>query len=254
MKVTEEKKFKLDQVSVRLKLFEDTPLYSTQEITSPRRAVEVMKNMMMELDREYIAIVNLDNGGRPINFNIAAQGTLNSCQITMRELLKSAILANSAKFLLLHNHPGYRIEKPKPSREDDITTLRVMLAGEFMGIPLMDHVIVAGGTGACYSYKTEYGDKFNITDFGKCIGADGIEGVFKEPVQEYNGKAPEKKEEIGDPGPKRVEKTSGKRVNPEERPSVREMMRSRKKEKDAEEQNAPDISDIFRSFSEKIGL
>lgn len=42
----EEKQYELKQVSVRLKLCEETPLYSTEQIDSPRRAIEVMKDMM----------------------------------------------------------------------------------------------------------------------------------------------------------------------------------------------------------------
>lgn len=193
----EEKKYELKQVGVRLRLCEESPLYSTQEINSPRRAVEVMKELMMQLDRENIALIHVDNGGRPISFTISNIGNLNSCQFTLRELFKSAILQNSAQILIMHNHPGYRTEKPKPSREDDITTLRVMLAGEFMGIPLMDHVIVSGGTGSCYSYKAEYGERFNVEDFQKCFGENGIEGMLRESKCEYM-KAPEYK-----PGGKR---------------------------------------------------
>lgn len=82
---------------------------------------------------------------------------------------------------MLHNHPGYRAEKPKPSREDDCSTLRVMIAADFMGIPLRDHIIVSGGTGSCYSYRTEYGDKFNPMDMGKLFGEGGLDAVFAEP-------------------------------------------------------------------------
>ena len=94
---------------------------------------------------------------------------------------------------MLHNHPGYRAEKPKPSREDDCSTLRVMIAADFMGIPLRDHIIVSGGTGSCYSYRTEYGDKFNLVEFGKLIGINEIDGMINEPASCYQ-----------DFGPKRV--------------------------------------------------
>ena len=66
MRMAEEKKYKLEQVSVRLKLCEEAPLYSTEQIDTPRRAIDVMKDMLRQLDREYVCIVNLDNGGHPI--------------------------------------------------------------------------------------------------------------------------------------------------------------------------------------------
>ena len=55
-----EKTYKLEQVSVRLKLMEEAPLYSTSQINTPKRAVEIMCDMMKSLDRENVCVVNLD--------------------------------------------------------------------------------------------------------------------------------------------------------------------------------------------------
>jgi len=236
--MTEEKKYKLDQVSVRLKLCEETPLYSTEAIDSPRKAIDVMKNMMMELDREYVCIVNIDNGGRPINFNVVSIGSVNAAPFTLREILKAAILANTSSILMLHNHPGYRAEKPKPSREDDCSTLRVMIAADFMGIPLRDHIIVSGGTGSCYSYRTEYGDKFNPMDMGKLLGEGGLDAVFAEPDRSKEYKPLAKVEELEEQNYNQIDNVLNntkpvKAVRPEYRPSVIERMKAGKKELDA---------------------
>ena len=166
----EEKKYKLDQVSVRLRLCEETPLYSTEQIDTPRRAIEVMKDMLRQLDREYVCVVNLDNGNRPINFNIVSMGSINASIVSMRELLKSAILSNSSSILLMHNHPSYRTEKPKPSPEDNMTTLKVMIATDLLGMTLQDHIIVSGGTGSIYSYRTELRDRFSIDGLREIVG------------------------------------------------------------------------------------
>ena len=42
----ENERYVLNQVSVRLKLQEEAPLYSTTQIDTPQRAIEVMKDMM----------------------------------------------------------------------------------------------------------------------------------------------------------------------------------------------------------------
>jgi len=236
--MTEEKKYKLEQVSVRLKLCEEPPLYSTEAINSPRSAVNVMKDMLRELDREYVCIVNLDNGGRPINFNVVSIGSINSAPVTMRELFKSAILTNASALLLLHNHPGYRTEKPKPSREDDFTTLRVMVAAEFMSIPLRDHVIVAGGTGTCYSYRHEYGDKFNPAEFGKLIGINEIEGMLNEPSSEYQ-----------DFGPKRVMEPGNE--DKSDQPQTPDDYKPLAKVEELEEQNYNQIDNVLNNTKSK---
>ncbi len=234
----EEKKYKLDQVSVRIKLCEETPLYSTEAIDSPRKAIDVMKNMMMELDREYVCIVNIDNGGRPINFNVVSIGSVNAAPFTLREILKAAILANASSILMLHNHPGYRAEKPKPSREDDCSTLRVMIAADFMGIPLRDHIIVSGGTGSCYSYRTEYGGKFNHVEFGKLIGINEIDGMINEPASCYQ-----------DFGPKRV--MEFRNEDKSDQPQVTDDYKPLAKVEELEEQNYNQIDNVLNNTKTK---
>ena len=64
--------YELKQVTVRLKLCEDTPLYSEQKLTDSQKAVDVMAHALAEMDREYCCVVNLDAQKRPINFNVVS--------------------------------------------------------------------------------------------------------------------------------------------------------------------------------------
>ena len=235
--MTEEKKYKLDQVSVRLKLCEETPLYSTEQINSPRRAIEVMKGMIRQLDREYVCIVNLDNGNRPINFNIVSIGSINVSIVTMRELLKSSILSNASSLIMLHSHPSYRLEKPEPSPEDHLTTLNVMIATDLLGIKLQDHVIVSGGIGTTYSYRTELKDKFSIEGLRDIVESQNNKSVLlSESRLDY--KPLDKVEELEEQNYNQIDNVlnntkPGKAVKPEDRPSVIERMKAGKKELDA---------------------
>ncbi len=61
-----------------------------------------------------------------------------------------AIKESAAKIVLIHNHPS---GDPTPSRADIEITHRVSKAGEIVGIPLVDHIII-GGT-AYYSFAEE---------------------------------------------------------------------------------------------------
>ena len=176
------KTYKLEQVSVRLKLMEEAPLYSTEKIDSPEKAIEVMRDMMKNLDRENVCVVNLDGASHPINFNVVSIGSINSSELAMRELFKTAILSNTSNILLLHNHPSSSIT---PSKNDHAVTARVMMAAQMMGIPLVDHIIVAGGTGEYFSYKKELKGFFGIDGVKALLRANGIEGVFAEPVVQY---------------------------------------------------------------------
>ena len=54
--------------------------------------------------------------------------------------MQAAILVNAASIVLVHNHPS---GDPSPSAEDSAITERVTACGQLLGIPLLDHVIVA---------------------------------------------------------------------------------------------------------------
>jgi len=198
------KEYKLEQVSVRLKLMEEAPLYSTDKIDTPDRAIEIMSDMMKSLDREHVCVVNLDGASHPINFNVVSMGSINMSPVVMSEVFKTAILSNATRILLLHNHPSSNIT---PSKEDHAVTAKVMMASMLMGIPLVDHIIVGGGTGEYFSYKKELRGMFNAEGMQTLLKTNGIEGVFAEPAVEYESG----KRDIPDLGPKRVEngKTEG---------------------------------------------
>ena len=55
--------------------------------------------------------------------------------------METALKKRASAVILAHNHPdGFAI----PSREDDIATKQIYSSLELVGIPLVDHIIVAG--------------------------------------------------------------------------------------------------------------
>ena len=54
-----------------------------------------------------------------------------------------AMQYNAASVVLVHNHPS---GDPEPSREDILLTKQIVKAGEIMGIPVLDHIIIGDGT------------------------------------------------------------------------------------------------------------
>ncbi len=66
-------------------------------------------------------------------------GTVESSVVHPRDVFKEAVQALASSIILVHNHPsGF----PDPSQEDAALTRRMILAGELIGIPVLDHVIV----------------------------------------------------------------------------------------------------------------
>lgn len=140
--------FQLDVVSVRL--VRDAPIFSDQKICSPEDAIAVVGEFLCEMDREVICVINLKENGIPINCNFASIGTVNKAFAEPRELLKSAILSNAAKMILVHNHPSGNLH---PSTEDTMITDRILKLADLIGIPLIDHVIVGGDNRNYFSFK-----------------------------------------------------------------------------------------------------
>ena len=75
-----------------------------------------------------------------IGINVVSVGSLTSSIVHPREVLKPAILCNSAAIVLSHPHLS---GDPNPSQEDVQVTKRMNQACKIMGIKLLDRVIIA---------------------------------------------------------------------------------------------------------------
>src|SRR5207245_2331486 len=98
-----------------------------------------LKGLTM-LDREAFVALHLDYKNRLDGLHVVSIGSLSASLVHPREVFKAAILSNAAAIIVVHNHPS---GDPTPSREDREITARLKLSGETLGIPLLDHVIVA---------------------------------------------------------------------------------------------------------------
>jgi DNA repair protein RadC len=57
-----------------------------------------------------------------------------------REVFREATAAAAASIVLFHNHPS---GDPTPSPDDVALTMRMISAGDIMGIDVVDHLILA---------------------------------------------------------------------------------------------------------------
>ncbi|MGE7604683.1 JAB domain-containing protein [Peribacillus sp. NPDC097675] len=125
---------------VSLKLVkEQSFLYPKRNVRSPDDAYKLLIQFLVDIDREYFLVVCLDTKNQPTAINICHIGSLNASIVHPREVLKPAILSNSASIIVAHNHPS---NDPTPSREDIEVTKRLVEAGKIIGIDVLDHLIV----------------------------------------------------------------------------------------------------------------
>ena len=123
-----------------------------EHITSPGDAAQYLMGRMRNLTHEYFVVLLLNTKNRIIRVKQIAEGSLTSAVVHPREVFAPAVMTHAACILVAHNHPS---ADPYPSAEDRHLTQALEEAGNVMGIPLLDHLVV--GDGRYYSFK-EHGD------------------------------------------------------------------------------------------------
>jgi len=116
-------------------------------------ATYLIRQGYADRDREAFVVLLLDVKHRVIAEEVVTIGILDGALIHPREVFKAAVAGSAAGIIVAHNHPS---GDPKPSGQDAEVTKRLRKAGEVLGIPVVDHVIV-GSTGAHFSFR-EQGD------------------------------------------------------------------------------------------------
>ena len=84
-----------------------------------------------------------------------SRGTLNASLVHPREVFREAIRRGAAAIVVGHNHPS---GDPEPSPEDHAVTRRLVEVGVLVGIPVLDHLVLAGGNWV--SLRMRMGDRW----------------------------------------------------------------------------------------------
>ena len=127
---------------------EDRPVVVGCELSRPWDAAAAFMALLQDEPAEVFAILCLTTKHRVIAYHEVSRGALDSTVVHPREVFKAALLANSAAIIAAHNHPS---GDPTPSPDDADLTKRLAAAGELLGIPLLDHIVI--GDGRYFSFK-----------------------------------------------------------------------------------------------------
>lgn len=121
-------------------------------ITSLGDAAMYMMSVLRHETHEKFCVMLLNTKNRLIGVRQVSEGSLTSAVVHPREVFAHAIVAHAASIIAVHNHPS---GDPYPSREDRNLAETLNQAGDILGIPLIDNLII--GDGRYYSFK-EHGD------------------------------------------------------------------------------------------------
>ncbi len=119
-----------------------------KKIKSPADLVDFFTYLLAGEEVEKFVIVNLNVKNVVISWEIVTVGILNASLVHPREIFKTAIRECASAIIALHNHPSGSTE---PSQEDFMVTRRLCDSGKLVGIKLLDHLVVGGGS--YYSFQ-----------------------------------------------------------------------------------------------------
>lgn len=97
---------------------------------------------LVPLAHEELWVLALDGRSHLRAARRIAKGGLHGLGARPADPLRAALRADASAFVLVHNHPS---GDATPSREDVVFTASVARAAEAVGVPLLDHVVVARG-------------------------------------------------------------------------------------------------------------
>ncbi len=108
-------------------------------INSPADAAAILMPQLRYEMREHFIVLLMDMKNHVIAMPTISIGGLSASLVHPREVFREAVRHSAATVILAHNHPS---GDPAPSMEDRNVTNQMVKAGDVMGIPVVDHIII----------------------------------------------------------------------------------------------------------------
>lgn len=121
----------------------DTPEKLERAIRSSKDAYEHVRPLLSDLQHEEFYILALDRANKVIRPILISKGGISGTIADGKLIFKELLDAKASGCILAHNHPsGQR----KASSQDIALTKRLQGFGEMIGLPIVDHIVVAGSS------------------------------------------------------------------------------------------------------------
>ncbi len=117
----------------------ETEIVKREKIITSKDVFELMKPLMMDLPHEEFWVLILNRANSVIKKELISRGGVSGTVVDIKIIFKTAVEQYASSIVICHNHPSGNL---KPSDQDVKITKNIKEAGQIMGIPLLDHLII----------------------------------------------------------------------------------------------------------------
>lgn len=105
---------------------------------------------LRDAGKEFFCIILLNRKNRPIHHMEISRGSISANIVDPKEIIKEVSLRSASSVILVHNHPSGEVE---PSADDFKVTRCINTACNFLGVKLLDHIIIGKNAEDCFSFS-----------------------------------------------------------------------------------------------------
>lgn len=131
----------LAAIELGKRVFQSRPAEQTM-INDPALAAAAFSADLMWQAQERFAVLLLDVKHRLISTQVITIGTATETLAHPRDIFREVIRRGATRMIIGHNHPSGNLD---PSPEDIELTRQLLNGGQFLGIPILDHLILGQG-------------------------------------------------------------------------------------------------------------
>lgn len=128
---------------------------SGKMIRDSKQAAEIAGTKLRRLEHEEFWVLFLNRANMVLSFEMLFKGSLDSVNVSHRDVLAKALSKKASNIIVFHNHPS---GCPTPGTSDMEQTKNLTKACKLMEITLLDHIIVSPG--CYYSFADELTTNF----------------------------------------------------------------------------------------------
>jgi len=128
-----------------------------QIVDDPAIAAAILSNDLMWQVQEHFAVLLLDVKHRHLGTQVITIGTATETLAHPRDIFREVIRQGATRVIIAHNHPSGSTE---PSSADIALTRQLLQGARLLDIPLLDHLILGGGTFCSLRQTTSLWEEF----------------------------------------------------------------------------------------------